>query len=77
MIFQRSLICLQTFTGLNLNYYNTKEIDFMYISDNGYYESIPRTALVINKTLGLVSVINARINHFTKYGWVRKHGNSN
>jgi hypothetical protein len=77
MTFQRSLICLQTFTGLDLSDYNTEEIDFMYIHDDGRYTPIPRSSLLINKPLGLVSVISARINHFSKYGWVRKSGNSN
>jgi hypothetical protein len=77
MSFQRPLICLQTFTGLDLSNYDVGEIDFMYIHNDGRYTPVPRTTLLVNKTLGLVSVLDARINHFSKYGWVRKSGNSN
>ncbi len=77
MTFRRSLICLQTFTGLDLSKYNPDEIDFMYIKNDGGFVSVPRSSILVNKSLGLVTVIDARINHFTKYGWVRKSGNSN
>jgi hypothetical protein len=77
MSFRRPLIVAQTFTGLELMKYETQQIDYGYINDNGDFYAIPRTAIIVNKQLGLVSVIGARINHFSKYGWVRKHNNGN
>jgi hypothetical protein len=77
MNFRRPLIVIQTFTGLDLMKYNTNEIDFGYIKDDGQFYSIPRTTMIINKPLGLVSIVGARISHFSKYGWVRKHNNGN
>jgi hypothetical protein len=77
MNFRRPLSLVQTFTGLDLKDYETQEIDYGYINDDGHFYSIPRTAIIINKPLGLVSVIGAKINHFSKYGWVRKHNSDN
>lgn len=77
MNFRRPLIVLQTFSGLDLLNYNTKDIDFGYIGDDGQFYAIPRTAKIINKPLGLVSIVGAKISHFSKYGWVRKHNNGN
>jgi archaellum component FlaF (FlaF/FlaG flagellin family) len=77
MNFRRPLIVVQTFTGLDLMNYNTKDIDFGYIKDDGQFYAVPRLALIINKPLGLVSIVGAKISHFSKYGWVRKHNNSN
>lgn len=77
MNFQRSLLLVQTFTGLNLNNYNVKEIDFGYIGENGNFYPIPRTSIIVNKPFGLVSVVGAKISHFSKYGWVRKHNPGN
>lgn len=71
MIFNRPLILLQTFTGLDLKNYNTNKIDFVYIRDDGTIAPVPRILKLVNKQLGLVSVVGARISHFSKYGWVR------
>ena len=77
MNFRQALICSQTFTGLDLTEYETEEIDFVYIHNNETFSKVPRTSIIVNKELGLVSVLDARISHFSKYGWVRKHGNPN
>jgi hypothetical protein len=63
----------QTFTGLDLSGYQTGRIDFVYISDNGQIENIPNNGVIIIKPLGIVMVRNARLNHFSLYGWVRRH----
>ena len=77
MNFRQALICNQTFTGLDLNDFESKEIDFVYIHNNYTFSEVPKTTMIVNKALGLVSVVDARISHFSKYGWVRKHGNPN
>ena len=71
MNFRRPLVLIQTFTGLDLMNYNTNKIDFVYIHNDGTFSPVPRVGIIVNKQLGLVSVIGAKINHFSKYGWVR------
>ena len=77
MNFLLPVVVLQTFTGLDLATYNTNDIDYGYIGYNGNFELIPRDIILVNKLLGTVTVVGAKINHFSRYGWVRKHGNSN
>ena len=72
MVFNKPLILVQTFTGLDLNQFNSGTIDFNFINKNGTLENVERTALTVIKPLGIVTVLNAKINHFSKYGWVRK-----
>ena len=76
MTFGRSLTLVQTFTGLDLMSYDVRDIDFGYINEDGHYYPIQRSSLIVNKQLGLVSIVNGKIGHFSKYGWVRKSGNS-
>jgi len=77
MTFLHPLLMLQTFTGLNLSKYNTEDIDFVYINDEGGIEDVENSLIIVNKPLGLVTVIGAQLHHFSRYGWVRKHDNSN
>ena len=72
MEFKMPLHLVQTFTGLDLQNYETEEIDFVYIGKNGRFEHVDRTAIVVNKLLGIVTVLDAKLNHFSRYGWVRK-----
>jgi hypothetical protein len=73
MTFLRPLIMLQTFTGLDLSGYNTRDIDFVYIKDDGTIEDVPNSRIIVIKPLGLVTVVGARLNHFSLYGWVRRN----
>lgn len=77
MNFSLPVVVLQTFTGLDLETYNPADLDFAYIGYNNTYETIAYDQIIVSKSLGLVSVVNAKINHFSRYGWVRKHDNSN
>ena len=71
MTFRRPLSLVQTFTGLDLKNYNTSNVNFVYIHDDGTFSPVQKTGMFVNKQLGIVSVLNAKIGHFSKYGWVR------
>ncbi len=73
MSFQIPLIMTQTFTGLNLKSYRAQDIDFVYIEDNGTIEDINNSAIIVEKLTGTLTVLNAQIPHFSRYGWVRRH----
>jgi len=74
MEFKFPLILLQTFTGLEIQDFQTEEddFDFVYIKKNGKIEQVERTSIIVNKSLGILSVIGAKLDHFSRYGWVRK-----
>lgn len=73
MTFQRPLLMLQTFTGLDLSEYETEDIDFVYINDDGNIEDVDNLGIIVVKPLGSVTVISANLWHFSRYGWVRRH----
>jgi hypothetical protein len=73
MTFNLPLIMVQTFTGLNLKEYNSQDIDFVYLKDDGSIEEIDNSLIIVEKLTGTLTVLNAQIPHFSRYGWVRKH----
>ncbi len=77
MTFQHPLIMLQTFTGLDLSNYNSEDIDFVYLNKNGDIEEVENAGIIVIKPTGTLTVLNAQIDHFSRYGWVRKHSNNN
>jgi len=74
MEFKFPLTVVQTFTGLDLQDFQSEQedFDFVYIKKNGNIEEVERTSIIVNKTLGILTVLNAKLNHFSRYGWVRK-----
>jgi len=72
MNFNIPLNLIQTFTGLDLENYQTEDIDFVFIKKNGLIEEVERTSITVIKPLGILTVLNAKLNHFSIYGWVRK-----
>jgi len=72
MDFQIPLNLIQTFTGLDLSDYQSEDIDFVFVHKNGRIEEVERTSILVIKALGIVTVLNAKLNHFSRYGWVRK-----
>ena len=57
------------FKGLNLE--DTNNIDFQYIDENGNLALVDYRKLIVYKELGWVIVIDARLNHFSRYGFTR------
>jgi hypothetical protein len=72
MSFNFPLHLIQTFTGLDLQNYKIEEIDFVYIRKNGELEEVEKDAIIVNRLLGIVTVLDAELDHFSRYGWVRK-----
>ena len=72
MGFDDTLRLFQHFKGINLEQYPTGTFDFVYISDNGSVELIKKNGTQIIVPQGIVRVQNAKLVHFSRYGWVRK-----
>jgi hypothetical protein len=71
MVFDDTLRLFQSFEGLNLDGYSTGTIDFVYILDDGTTELIKKNGTQIILPQGIIRVQNARLLHFSKYGWIR------
>jgi hypothetical protein len=72
MVFADTLKLFQSFKGLDLSSYTNAILDFVFIDDEGNIELIKKNGVQVNMPQGFVRVQNAKILHFSRYGWVRK-----
>ena len=72
MTFMDTLKLLQSFEGLHLENYPTGTFDFVFISDDGSIELIKKNVVQVVVPQGIVRVQNAKLLHFSRYGWIRK-----
>lgn len=72
MEFDSSLHLFQGFKGLNLSESETGTIDFYYTWDDGTVGLVKKNGVQINIPQGTVRVMNAKLAHFSRYGWIRK-----
>ena len=72
MIFADTLKLFQSFEGLHLENYSTGTLDFVYIHDDGSIELIKKNGIQVINPQGIVRVQNAKLLHFSRYGWIRK-----
>ena len=72
MVFQDTLRLFQGFKGIDLTNYDTGTLDFVFIDDDGTIELVKKNGMQIVKPQGIVRVMNAKLLHFSRYGWVRK-----
>ena len=72
MVFADTLRLFQSFEGLNLENMQTGTIDFVFIHDDGSIELIKKNGTQIVVPQGIVRVQNAKLLHFSRYGWIRK-----
>jgi len=73
-VFNKTIYLDITASKLNLSGVNPDSVGIFYWNpDNGSYEAIPCHAINVNLTDGTVEVIDAEINHFSRYvmayGW--------
>jgi hypothetical protein len=72
MVFDDTLKFFQSFEGLNLENYSTGTLDFVFIADDGSIEFIKKNGVQVIVPQGIVRVQNAKLVHFSRYGWIRK-----
>jgi len=72
MVFAKKLRLFQSFRGLDLSNYSNATLDFVFIDDEGNVELIKKNGIQVNLPQGFVRVQNAKILHFSRYGWIRK-----
>jgi hypothetical protein len=74
MTFNRDLRLDLVFTGIDLEkfgYTTTGTYDFAFFADNGDVELIESDISQVNIQQKKISVQNAKLNHFSRYGWIR------
>jgi hypothetical protein len=74
MTFNRSVRLDLSFSGINLEefgYTTTGTYDFAFFAVNGNVELIESDISHVNLVQRKISVQNAKLNHFSRYGWVR------
>jgi len=70
--FQRSVFLTQSFNGLTLDSLQSGTTDFVFINENGLIEILKKNGVQVIVPQGTVRVLYAQLNHFSRYGWVRK-----
>ena len=73
MSFNKSLHLNLIFTGLDLTElgFTNDNVKFGYIDENGTVETCINDGITLNQLKGAVGVINARIEHFSRYAFSR------
>jgi len=69
-MFNFPAILNQTFTGLNLSGVDPDNIELLYLSLDGNYEVMPVDQIIVDIETGTITVVNGRIPHFSRYGFV-------
>ena len=59
------------YTGINLSEVNTNSIDFIFQNDDGLTEQVNYDAIKVLPEVGYLELINASLEHFSRYGWTR------
>jgi len=59
-----------TINGLDLTAVNPNTLDFVYIDTNGNMYSVQKDYVTMDLSTGMLKVKNAKLNHFSRYGFV-------
>ena len=57
-------------TGLNLWHLDLSNVTFVYMSPNGKYYKAEYDRIYINKWWGIIQVVNAKLPHFSRWGFI-------
>ena len=69
MTFDRPLTLTLVFTGLDLKGIDPSKVNFYYIAPDGSLQIAPNDGVTIDKDKGILSVKNAEVPHFSRYGF--------
>jgi len=56
---------------IDLGYTTSGDVDFVYFGKNGNVELIENTKSKVDLSKNKIYVTNAKIQHFSRYGWIR------
>lgn len=59
-----------TISGLDLTGINSNTLDFVYVAQDGSITGVVYDSITMDAATGTLKVTNARLNHFSRYGFV-------
>ena len=71
LTFSQTLLLDQEFEGINLTGIPVGNIDFAFVRLNNTIERLEKETKTVIPLGGILSVENAQLRHFSRYGWVR------
>jgi hypothetical protein len=72
MDFNRTVLLNTTYSGLDLTGVDPATVKFVYIADDGSIEVASCASIIVDVAQGKLQVVNAKIPHFSRYGFVNK-----
>lgn len=70
MLFNAPARYTLTVTGLDLTGINQSTLDFVYVAQDGSITGVDYDSITMDIPTGTLKVTNARLNHFSRYGFV-------
>jgi hypothetical protein len=70
MVFNRSVVYNAVFTGVDLTGIDPSKVKFAYLAEDGSLEYAANEGITVDKSRGKLVVKNAKIPHFSRYGFV-------
>ena len=67
--FYKPVIYNLTIQGIDLSGISPKNVKFVYMADDGSYYEAENDGIVVDKHAGKLQVINAKLPHFSRYGF--------
>lgn len=64
------------YEGLDLKGLTQSKLDFVYLSEDGSYEKVKYDEIKMDLSKGKIEIKKAKLPHFSRYGFIRKSGNS-
>lgn len=72
MQFNRTVKYTLTISGLDLTGIDPETLDFAYVASDGSITGVSYDSIYMNEASGTLKVTNARLDHFSRYGFVRR-----
>lgn len=61
-----------TMTGVDLSdISDPSELEFVYFAEDGSIEEVSYSSMTVDLENGVLQVVNAQLNHFSRYGWAK------
>ncbi len=70
MSFSKSGIYNISYTGVDLSGVNPSTVRFVYLKNDGTLEYPEHEGITVDFSIGKIAVKNAKLNHFSRYGFV-------
>lgn len=72
MEFDKDVELYVKFEGLDLTGVKEKDIDFVYMANDGSIASISYKEILVDESSGTLELKECMVPHFSRYGWTRK-----